>query len=554
MLTSEVRGRERRDGARSKLSRMVRGLLSALVTTALTLIALTPSDAQAQGYICAEGGGGPSGGSWAPSVFGWMVQHGGAAKVVVLGTSGTDPAIQNAFLNAGASSVTFVNVTAANANNATTAGIIASADIIWMRGGDQWQYINLWNNTLTEAAIRSVYDNGGVVGGTSAGCAVLGKVIYNAQIGSLTPKQALQNSTHPWMTFTTDFLELVPGVLFDTHFTERGRIGRLAPMLANRWQVAGIDLLGIGVDDRTALCVYPDLTAEVRGEGSVTFLHRVPGTFQVVESGKPAIIAPMVHTQLTEGYRYDLVARQVIERPESAVICDPPSGHPSVSQAVQLNGSNASAPTLGEKRLFDSNDPNALFLGKLTVLAGNNRLARTFISSQTWNSTDFDENRVGGPQWGMTFDHHWLNLLLDGNTLVNASEPALLTAAAPATGLEGSIVILDSYGMTSSDVSTYLSSANSIGPRQSSAIENARLHLIRAPWSYRMDLHRVVSPAGVADINFDGSVDGADLALLLGSWGAAPIFIGVVNADLNNDGVVDGSDLALLLGSWSTPS
>ena len=46
----------------------------------------------------------------------------------------------------------------------------------------------------------------------------------------------------------------------------------------------------------------------------------------------------------------------------------------------------------------------------------------------------------------------------------------------------------------------------------------------------------------------DGVVDGADLALLLGSWGAAG---GNGPADLNADGVVDGADIAVLLGSWA---
>lgn len=49
-----------------------------------------------------------------------------------------------------------------------------------------------------------------------------------------------------------------------------------------------------------------------------------------------------------------------------------------------------------------------------------------------------------------------------------------------------------------------------------------------------------------ADLNNDGTVDGADLVILLGNWNTAnPI------ADLNNDGTVDGADLAHLLAAWS---
>ncbi len=56
----------------------------------------------------------------------------------------------------------------------------------------------------------------------------------------------------------------------------------------------------------------------------------------------------------------------------------------------------------------------------------------------------------------------------------------------------------------------------------------------------------VVAPPVPGDVNGDGSVDGADLGLLLASWGPCEC-----NEDLNGDGVVDGADLGLLLASWT---
>jgi len=50
-----------------------------------------------------------------------------------------------------------------------------------------------------------------------------------------------------------------------------------------------------------------------------------------------------------------------------------------------------------------------------------------------------------------------------------------------------------------------------------------------------------------ADINGDGVVNGADIAILLGAWGPAG---SSGTADLNGDGVVNGADLATMLGSW----
>ena len=53
----------------------------------------------------------------------------------------------------------------------------------------------------------------------------------------------------------------------------------------------------------------------------------------------------------------------------------------------------------------------------------------------------------------------------------------------------------------------------------------------------------------MGDLNDDGVVNGADLAILLGAWGPCPPK-GDCIADLNDDGVVNGADLAIQLGNW----
>ena len=55
----------------------------------------------------------------------------------------------------------------------------------------------------------------------------------------------------------------------------------------------------------------------------------------------------------------------------------------------------------------------------------------------------------------------------------------------------------------------------------------------------------IAAPYLPADLNLDGLVNGADLALLLGSWGAPGL------TDLNGDGTTDGADLTFLLSAWS---
>jgi hypothetical protein len=57
-------------------------------------------------------------------------------------------------------------------------------------------------------------------------------------------------------------------------------------------------------------------------------------------------------------------------------------------------------------------------------------------------------------------------------------------------------------------------------------------------------IHFDIGGAGCSDLNGDGTVDGADLGLLLGAWGTP-------GADLNDDGTTDGADLGILLADWS---
>ncbi len=55
-----------------------------------------------------------------------------------------------------------------------------------------------------------------------------------------------------------------------------------------------------------------------------------------------------------------------------------------------------------------------------------------------------------------------------------------------------------------------------------------------------------IAPAA-ADVNADGAIDAADIAMLLNAWGPAPTF---VRSDLNADGQVNAQDIAILLSGW----
>jgi cyanophycinase len=280
-----------------------------LKPVALAAVALLTSHAAAQGYICADGGGGTDESPFADQVFGWMVEKGAKGAAVIIGSKPYPEDTRAALLKRlGAASAELITLTADNANDDAVAAQIRAASIVFIRGGDQSDYVKYWNNSKSRDAIRSVYAKGGVIAGTSAGCAVLGSVTYDSIHGSLYPLEALADARHPDLSLTTDFLNFTTGVLFDTHFSHRGRISRLPNMIAAH----SIDsqpktpLVGIGVDERTALCISPDGRAEVKGEGRVTLLRLSASSRTVMTAGAPPAITDVEMLIMPREAAFDL--------------------------------------------------------------------------------------------------------------------------------------------------------------------------------------------------------------------------------------------------------
>ncbi|KAA0242334.1 MAG: cyanophycinase, partial [Chlorobiota bacterium] len=141
---------------------------------------------------------------------------------------------------------------------------------VFIKGGDQYDYINYWKGTLTEDAIRAVWQRGGVVAGTSAGAMVLSEFIISAKYGSLSPESALSNPFVQAGHIETDFLNLASGLIFDTHFIERARQGRLVAQMVKLFNEGHTSVRGVGIDDRTAICISPNGKGVVMGSGAVS--------------------------------------------------------------------------------------------------------------------------------------------------------------------------------------------------------------------------------------------------------------------------------------------
>lgn len=193
--------------------------------------------------------------------------------VVVLRASGTNA--YDAFLHEGVpfSSVRTVLLPrdATPVELAEVALALKDAHGVFFAGGNQARYV-AWKDSPLSQAVQAVHQRGGFVGGTSAGCAILGGISMDAKTSGpemVTSAQALEDPFSERISFTSDMFSFLPHLLTDTHFRQRDRMGRLIAFVARASQEAGRPLVGVGMDEGTALVVDP--------QGNATLL-RAPGS------------------------------------------------------------------------------------------------------------------------------------------------------------------------------------------------------------------------------------------------------------------------------------
>lgn len=141
---------------------------------------------------------------------------------------------------------------------------LRKADGIFIAGGDQARYVRYWRGTPVEDILNAHVAAGKPLAGTSAGLAILGEKLYGAMDdGSLRSPEALADPFGPANTIEGDFLQLslLKGVVTDTHFKERNRLGRLLAFVAKAQVSRPAEepaMIGLGVDESAALAVEPD--------------------------------------------------------------------------------------------------------------------------------------------------------------------------------------------------------------------------------------------------------------------------------------------------------
>jgi cyanophycinase len=254
------------------------------------------------GYVLMGGGG-----DVAPA-FAWMIQRSGGGDFLVLRAAGT--AAYNPFiakLGTLNSVATLILKTREASDDPAVLDKIKKAEAIFFAGGDQWNYVSRWKGTGVQRTVQERIQSGVPVGGTSAGLAILGQYVFAAERDTITTEQALSDPFHERMSITSDFLSVpfLDEVITDSHFTARGRMGRLVAFIARIAKDQGIPKArGIGVDEATAVLLQPDGTALIEGRGSAYFLETSKES-DICEPGQPLAIRDISVYRVSKGGRFD---------------------------------------------------------------------------------------------------------------------------------------------------------------------------------------------------------------------------------------------------------
>ncbi len=241
-------------------------------------------------------------------ILGEIVRLTDGGRVVVMTTATEHPEeagrdYERLFSDLGAREVESVRIdTRREAEGQEAARALRRADAVFFTGGDQLRITSILGGTRVYEALFDAYRCGALIAGTSAGASALSSTMI---VGGLDNDQARKCT-----------LKMAPGLglmeqaLIDQHFAQRGRLGRLLCGVAENPHV-----LGIGIDEDTAIRVEPDARFFVLGSGAVTVIDgatlRDSNVSELAPNEILAIEGVTLHV-LPRAYGYDMKTRKVL--------------------------------------------------------------------------------------------------------------------------------------------------------------------------------------------------------------------------------------------------
>ncbi|MFZ1520084.1 MAG: cyanophycinase, partial [Ignavibacteriaceae bacterium] len=214
---------------------------------------------------------------------------------------------QNAFNKLGAKA-DYILFTKETADDEANLKKMDWANAVFFTGGDQSDLTRDMLGTKLLQKVFDIYNNGGTIGGTSAGAAVMSEVM-------ITGNELInKDSTVSFVTIERGNVEVKTGFGFlknaivDQHFLKRKRHNRTISSL-----IEHPNLFGIAIDESTAIIVYPDETFEVIGSYQVLVYDPVDGDNIREDKNGNLGISDMRLQVLISGDKFDMKTRKVIK-------------------------------------------------------------------------------------------------------------------------------------------------------------------------------------------------------------------------------------------------
>lgn len=234
----------------------------------------------------------------------FQLSGGRKANIAILSTASTDPdtgeQYRQIFEGMGASEVSVLAVHNREvANQAQYRQIFAKQTGIFFTGGDQLRITGILGGSVLGKALINSYREGAVIAGTSAGAAAMSETMLVGGADDATPSKEIIR--------IAPGLGLLKDAVIDQHFAQRGRIGRLLAVVAHNPYI-----VGIGIDEDTAIIVDGAGEFEVIGSGTVTIVDGLQVTHSNVSESsldQPLALTDVKLHILAKGYKYNLPKR-----------------------------------------------------------------------------------------------------------------------------------------------------------------------------------------------------------------------------------------------------
>jgi len=214
---------------------------------------------------------------------------------------------KNEFVELGAKAE-YIIFSKENADDPSNLEKLSWANAVYFTGGDQSVLTKDLLGTKLLKKIYELHNKGGLVGGSSAGAAVMSEIMITGN--ELKNKDTVQSfiSIQKGNIETSKGFGFVKNAIVDQHFIKRKRHNRLITLMCEH-----PNLLGIAIDEATAIILNPDDTFEVFGENQVIVFDPTESENVRVDKNDNLGINNLKMHLLINGDKFDLKTKKVIE-------------------------------------------------------------------------------------------------------------------------------------------------------------------------------------------------------------------------------------------------